>query len=117
MNPALTGTEHDTPSLLRVLGGESHHWFCADCLEFINSDAQTTTGNYLGLSKQMRQHWEKVGINPSDLIALYSGQYEAVIVDSPAVLGETAKAVLLSVDLALVPVPPSNLDLLATAED
>jgi chromosome partitioning protein len=48
---------------------------------------------------------------------LYSGQYEAVIVDSPVVLGETAKAVLLSVDLALVPVPPSNLDLLATAED
>jgi hypothetical protein len=46
-----------------------HHWFRYDCLEFIDPDAQTTTGNYKGLSKQMRQHWEKVGINPSDLIA------------------------------------------------
>ena len=46
-----------------------HHWFHADCLEFIDPDAQTTTGNYKGLSKQMRQHWEKVGINPSELIA------------------------------------------------
>jgi chromosome partitioning protein len=32
------------------------------------------------------------------------------------VLGETAKAVLLSVDFALVPVQPSNLDLLATKD-
>lgn len=48
---------------------DGHHWFRADCLEFIDPDAQTTTGNYKGLSKQMRQHWEKVGINPSDLIA------------------------------------------------
>ena len=48
---------------------DGHHWFRTDCLEFIDPDAQTTTGNYKGLSKQMRQHWEKVGINPSDLIA------------------------------------------------
>jgi hypothetical protein len=48
---------------------DGHHWFRTDCLEFIDLDAQTTTGNYKGLSKQMRQHWEKVGINPSDLIA------------------------------------------------
>jgi hypothetical protein len=48
---------------------DGHHWFRADGLEFIDPDAQTTTGNYKGLSKQMRQHWEKVGINPSDLIA------------------------------------------------
>jgi len=48
---------------------DGHHWFRTDCLEFIDPDAQTTTGNYKGLSKQMRQHWEKVGINASDLIA------------------------------------------------
>jgi hypothetical protein len=48
---------------------DGHHWFRADGLEFIDPDAQTTTGNYKGLSKQMRQYWEKVGINPSDLIA------------------------------------------------
>jgi hypothetical protein len=46
-----------------------HHWFRSDCLQIIDPDAQTTTGNYKGLSKQMRQRWEKVGINPSDLIA------------------------------------------------
>jgi hypothetical protein len=48
---------------------DGHHWFRSDCLQIIDPDAQTTTGNYKGLSKQMRQHWEKVGINPSDLIA------------------------------------------------
>jgi len=48
---------------------DGHHWFRADGLEFIDLDAQTTMGHYKGLSKQMRQHWEKVGINPSDLIA------------------------------------------------
>jgi hypothetical protein len=48
---------------------DGHHWFRTDCLEFIDPDAQTTTGNYKGLSKQMRQHWEKLNINPSDLIA------------------------------------------------
>jgi hypothetical protein len=52
-----------------LLTPNGHHWFHADCLEFIDPDAQTTTGNYKGLSKQMRQHWEKVAINPSDLIA------------------------------------------------
>jgi hypothetical protein len=48
---------------------DGHYWFRSDCLQIIDPDAQTTTGNYKGLSKQMRQHWEKVGINPSDLIA------------------------------------------------
>jgi hypothetical protein len=52
-----------------LLTPNGHHWFRADCLEFIDPDAQTTTGNYKGLSKQIKQHWEKVGINPSDLIA------------------------------------------------
>ena len=52
---------------------DGHYWFRTDCLEFIDPDAQTTTGNYKGLSKQMKQHWEKVGINPSDLIADMKG--------------------------------------------
>ncbi|OUL23030.1 hypothetical protein BV378_24440 [Nostoc sp. RF31YmG] len=81
----------------------------------IDSDGQTSSSQWL----------EKLNLpslvvnDPDDLfdqITLYSGQYDAVIVDSPAVLGETAKAVLLSVDLALVPVQPSNLDLLATKD-
>jgi hypothetical protein len=52
-----------------LLTPNGHHWFRYDCLEFIDPDAEMTSGNYRGLSKQMRQHWEKVGINPSDLIA------------------------------------------------
>jgi hypothetical protein len=30
---------------------DGHHWFRTDCLEFIDPDAQTTTGNYKGLSQ------------------------------------------------------------------
>ncbi|MBD2364820.1 AAA family ATPase [Anabaena minutissima FACHB-250] len=81
----------------------------------IDSDGQTSSSQWL-----TKLNLPSLVINdPDDLfdqIALYSAQYEAVIVDSPAVLGETAKAVLLSVDLALVPVQPSNLDLLATKD-
>lgn len=81
----------------------------------IDSDGQTSSSQWL----------EKLNLpslvinNPDDLfdkITQFSEQYDSVIVDSPAVLGETAKAVLLSVDLALVPVQPSNLDLLATKD-
>ncbi|MBD2255788.1 AAA family ATPase [Nostoc parmelioides] len=81
----------------------------------IDSDGQTSSSQWL-----TKLNLPSLVINdPDDIfdqIALYSAQYEAVIVDSPAVLGETAKAVLLSVDLALVPVQPSNLDLLATKD-
>jgi hypothetical protein len=41
----------------------------AECSLIEESPYLSTTGNYAGLSKQVRQHWEKVGINPSDLIA------------------------------------------------
>ncbi|WP_193200796.1 AAA family ATPase [Nostoc sp. MG11] len=81
----------------------------------IDSDGQTSSSQWL----------EKLNLsslvisNPDDLfdqITQFSEQYDSVIIDSPAVLGETAKAVLLSVDLALVPVQPANLDLLATKD-
>ncbi len=45
-----------------------------------------------------------------------SGQYDVVLVDPPAGLGDMAKAVVMSVDVLLVPVQPSNLDLLATKD-
>jgi|SRR5579883_181261 chromosome partitioning protein len=81
----------------------------------IDSDGQTSSSQWLA-----KLNLPSIVINdPDDLfdqITLYAGQYDSVIVDSPAVLGETAKAVLLSVDLALVPVQPSNLDLLATKD-
>lgn len=93
------------------------HWLAQrkHSVMVIDSDGQTSSSQWL-----TKLNLPSLVINdPDDLfdqIALYSGQYEAVIVDSPAVLGETAKAVLLSVDLALVPVQPSNLDLLATKD-
>jgi len=93
------------------------HWLAQKnhSVMVVDSDGQTSSSQWL-----TKLNLPSLVINdPDDLfdqIALLSGQYEAVIVDSPAVLGETAKAVLLSVDLALVPVQPSNLDLLATKD-
>lgn len=81
----------------------------------IDSDGQTSSSQWLS-----KLNLPSLVINnPDDLfdqVTHFSEQYDSVIVDSPAVLGETAKAVLLSVDLALVPVQPSNLDLLATKD-
>jgi chromosome partitioning protein len=57
--------------------------------------------------------------DPDDLfdqIGKLAEEYDSVVIDSPSVLGEPAKSVLLSVDLALVPVQPSNLDLLAAKD-
>jgi chromosome partitioning protein len=57
--------------------------------------------------------------DPDDLfdqIGKLSEEYDSVVVDAPSVLGEPAKSVLLSVDLALVPVQPSNLDLLSAKD-
>lgn len=51
-----------------------------------------------------------------DQIGKLAEEYDSVVVDSPSVLGEPAKSVLLSVDLALVPIQPSNLDLLAAKD-
>lgn len=93
------------------------HWLAQrkHSVMVIDSDGQTSSSQWL-----TKLNLPSFVINdPDDLfdqIALFSEQYESVIVDSPAVLGETAKAVLLSVDLALVPVQPSNLDLLATKD-
>lgn len=93
------------------------HWLAQKnhSVMVVDSDGQTSSSQWL-----TKLNLPSLVINdPDDLfdqIALLSEQYEAVIVDSPAVLGETAKAVLLSVDLALVPVQPSNLDLLATKD-
>jgi chromosome partitioning protein len=93
------------------------HWLAQKnhSVMVVDSDGQTSSSQWL-----TKLNLPSLVINdPDDLfdqVALLSEQYEAVIVDSPAVLGETAKAVLLSVDLALVPVQPSNLDLLATKD-
>lgn len=81
----------------------------------VDSDGQMSSSQWL----------KKLGIpsvvmnDPDDLfdqIGNLSEEYDSVVVDSPSFSGETAKSVLLSVDLAIVPVQPSNLDLLAAKD-
>ena len=81
----------------------------------IDSDGQMSSSQWL----------TKLGMpsvvidDPDDLfdqISKLAEEYDSVVVDSPSVLGEPAKSVLLSVDLALVPIQPSNLDLLAAKD-
>ncbi|MBD2038270.1 AAA family ATPase [Leptolyngbya sp. FACHB-321] len=81
----------------------------------IDSDGQMSSSQWL----------TKLGMpsividDPDDLfdqIGKLAEEYDSVVIDSPSVLGEPAKSVLLSVDLALVPIQPSNLDLLAAKD-
>lgn len=81
----------------------------------IDADGQASSSQWL-----QKLDMPSVVINdPDDLfdqIGKLAEEYDSVIVDSPSVLGEPAKSVLLSVDLALVPVQPSNLDLLSAKD-
>ncbi|MBW4490421.1 MAG: AAA family ATPase [Trichocoleus desertorum ATA4-8-CV12] len=81
----------------------------------IDADGQASSSQWL-----KKLDMPSVVINdPDDLfdqIGKFTEEYDSVIVDSPSVLGEPAKSVLLSVDLALVPVQPSNLDLLSAKD-
>ncbi len=81
----------------------------------VDSDGQMSSSQWLN-----KLNLPSVVINdPDDLfdqIGKLSEEYDSVVIDSPSVLGEPAKSVLLSVDLALVPVQPSNLDLLSAKD-
>lgn len=81
----------------------------------VDSDGQMSSSQWLS-----KLDMPSVVINdPDDLfdqIGKLAEKYDSVIVDSPSVLGEPAKSVLLSVDLAIVPVQPSNLDLLSAKD-
>ncbi|MBD1843406.1 AAA family ATPase [Cyanobacteria bacterium FACHB-63] len=81
----------------------------------VDSDGQMSSSQWLDKLKM-----PSVVINdPDDLfdqIGKLAEEYDSVVVDSPSVLGEPAKSVLLSVDLAIVPVQPSNLDLLSAKD-
>lgn len=81
----------------------------------IDSDGQKSSSQWL---KKLDLPFVVID-DPDDLfdqIGRLSEEYDSVVVDSPSVLGEPAKSVLLSVDLALVPVQPSNLDLLSSKD-
>ena len=81
----------------------------------IDSDGQMSSSQWLTKLKM-----PSLVINdPDDLFDQIGGlseEYDSVVVDCPSVLGDPAKAVLLSVDLALVPIQPSNLDLLSAKD-
>lgn len=81
----------------------------------VDSDGQMSSSQWL-----TKLNMPSVVINdPDDLfdqIGKLSEEYDSVVVDSPSVLGEPAKSVLLSVDFTLVPIQPSNLDLLSAKD-
>jgi chromosome partitioning protein len=81
----------------------------------IDSDGQMSSSQWLN-----KLNMPSVVINdPDDLfdqIGELAKEYDSIVVDSPSVLGEPAKSVLLSVDLVIVPVQPSNLDLLSAKD-
>lgn len=81
----------------------------------IDSDGQMSSSQWL---KKLNMA-SLVIDDPDDLfdqIGKLSESYDSVVVDSPSVLGEPAKSVLLSVDLAIVPIQPSNLDLISAKD-
>ena len=81
----------------------------------VDSDGQMSSSQWL-----KKLNLPSVAIDdPDDLfdqIGRLAEEYDSVVVDAPSVLGEPAKSVLLNVDLAIVPVQPSNLDLLAAKD-
>lgn len=81
----------------------------------VDSDGQMSSSQWL-----KKLNLPSVAIDdPDDLfdqIGKLAEEYDSVVVDAPSVLGEPAKSVLLNVDLAIVPVQPSNLDLLAAKD-
>lgn len=81
----------------------------------IDSDGQMSSSQWL---KKLNMP-SVVIADPDELfdqIGELGEKYDSIVVDSPSVLGEPAKSVLLSVDLAIVPVQPSNLDLLSAKD-
>ncbi|NJL20956.1 MAG: AAA family ATPase [Leptolyngbyaceae cyanobacterium SM1_3_5] len=81
----------------------------------IDSDGQASSSQWL---KKLNMPAVIID-DPDDLfdqIGKLAEEYDSVVIDSPSVLGEPAKSVLLSVDLALVPIQPSNLDLLSAKD-
>jgi len=79
----------------------------------IDSDSQQSSSQWLqsmGLAFQVIDDPEELFETATDLI----DQYDSIVIDAPGVLGETTKSILLAVDLALIPVQATQLDLAST---
>ena len=64
----------------------------------------------MGLAFRVIDDPEELFETATDLI----DQYDSIVIDAPGVLGETTKSILLAVDLALIPVQATQLDLAST---
>ncbi|MDX2098076.1 MAG: ParA family protein [Leptolyngbyaceae cyanobacterium bins.59] len=79
----------------------------------IDADSQQSSSQWLksmNLPFKVIDDPEEVFEQATDL----ADQYDSIVIDAPGVLGETTKSILLAVDLALIPVQPTKLDLAST---
>jgi chromosome partitioning protein len=83
----------------------------------VDADAQQSSSAWLSGMDQ-KVHY-KVVQTPDDLldqIPDLAGDYEQIIVDGPASLAESTRAILFRVDLAVVPVQPTGVDLRSASD-
>ena len=81
----------------------------------IDADSQKSSSQWIekvGIEYQIIDDAEAVYEQSLDLAHLY----DFVIIDAPGVLGDTSKSILLAVDLAMIPVQPTQLDIDSTEE-
>jgi chromosome partitioning protein len=81
----------------------------------IDADSQKSSSKWLervGLQYEVIDDPELVYERAIEL----SQSYDEVVIDAPGVLGDTTKSILLAVDLALIPVQPTQLDIDSTEE-
>ena len=83
----------------------------------VDADAQQSSSAWLSGMDQKVPY--KVVQTPDDLldqIPDLAGNYEQIIVDGPASLAESTRAILFRVDLAIVPVQPTGVDLRSASD-
>ena len=79
----------------------------------VDGDAQRSSSQWLAGMEDVQIPYEVLQ-SPDDLLEkipeLYE-QYEIIVVDGPASLSESTRAILFRADIALIPVQPSGVDL------
>ena len=81
----------------------------------IDADSQKSSSQWLervGMEYRVISNPEEVYEQAINLV----DEFDEVIIDAPGVLGDTTKSVVLAVDLALIPVQPTQLDIDSTEE-
>jgi chromosome partitioning protein len=81
----------------------------------IDADSQKSSSQWLdrvGLDFEVINEPETVYERAIEL----SQHFDEIVIDAPGVLGDTTKSILLAVDLALIPVQPTQLDIDSTED-